>query len=195
MIITIARQCGCGALHIGEQLAARYDIPFYTRKSLLEMARAKGVLAEMDDFFEERPVDELQFAISALGHDEGPLHSRALDILSDMIGQSECIIVGRCGNYIFRHRSDLVSVFLKGREADRIRAVAAEEGVTPRKAAAIMHDMDDSRVRYHMYYTHLQWGNSADYDLCFDSVKLGTEKSVALIGQYIEGLGIRRKEA
>ena len=154
MIITIARQCGCGALHIGEQLAARYDIPFYTRKSLLEMARAKGVLAEMDDFFEERPVDELQFAISALGHDEGPLHSRALDILSDMIGQSECIIVGRCGNYIFR-----------------------------------------SRVRYHMYYTHLQWGNSADYDLCFDSVRLGTEKSVALIGQYIEGLGIRRKEA
>ena len=143
MIITIARQCGCGALHIGEQLAARYDIPFYTRKSLLEMARAKGVLAEMDDFFEERPVDELQFAISALGHDEGPLHSRALDILSDMIGQSECIIVGRCGNYIFRHRSDLVSVFLKGREADRIRAVAAEEGVTPRKAAAIVHDMDD----------------------------------------------------
>ena len=178
MIITIARQCGCGALHIGEQLAARYDIPFYTRKSLLEMARAKGVLAEMDDFFEERPVDELQFAISALGHDEGPLHSRALDILSDMIGQSECIIVGR-----------------KGREADRIRAVAAEEGVTPRKAAAIVHDMDDSRVRYHMYYTHLQWGNSADYDLCFDSVRLGTEKSVALIGQYIEGLGIRRKEA
>ena len=174
MIITIARQCGCGALHIGEQLAARYDIPFYTRKSLLEMARAKGVLAEMDDFFEERPVDELQFAISALAHDEGPLHSRALDILSDMIGQSECIIVGRCGNYIFRHRS---------------------EGVTPRKAAAIVHDMDDSRVRYHMYYTHLQWGNSADYDLCFDSVRLGTEKSVALIGQYIEGLGIRRKEA
>ena len=147
MIITIARQCGCGALHIGEQLAARYDIPFYTRKSLLEMARAKGVLAEMDDFFEERPVDELQFAISTLGHDEGPLHSRALDILSDMIGQSECIIVGRCGNYIFRHRSDLVSVFLKGREADRIRAVAAEEGVRhrarhgrqPREVPHVLH--------------------------------------------------------
>ena len=31
MIITIARQCGCGALHIGEQLSAFYGIPFYTR--------------------------------------------------------------------------------------------------------------------------------------------------------------------
>ena len=145
MIITIARQYGCGALAIGKMLGAAYGIPFYTRKGLLEMARAEGVLEEMDDFFEERPVDELLFAISALGHSEGPVHSRALDILSDMIGQRNCIIIGRCGNYIF----------------------------------------------YHRYYTHLQWGNSSDYDLCFDSVRLGAERSVALIRQYIEGIGIK----
>ena len=181
MIITIARQYGCGALAIGKMLGAAYGIPFYTRKGLLEMARAEGVLEEMDDFFEERPVDELLFAISALGHSEGPVHSRALDILSDMIGQRNCIIIGRCGNYIFRRRADLVSVFLKGREDERVRAVAAE----------IVRDMDDSRVRYHRYYTHLQWGNSSDYDLCFDSVRLGAERSVALIRQYIEGIGIK----
>ena len=64
MIITIARQCGCGALHIGEQLSQHYGIPFYTRKNLLELAQKRGVLQEMDDFFEERPVDELMFAIS-----------------------------------------------------------------------------------------------------------------------------------
>ena len=70
MIITIARQCGCGALHIGEQLSQYYDIPFYTRKNLLELAQKRGVLQEMDDFFEERPVDELMFAISQF--DEEP---------------------------------------------------------------------------------------------------------------------------
>ena len=63
MIITIARQCGCGAIKIGKELSARYNIPFYTRMDLLEMARNKGVLEAMDDFFEERPVDELMFAI------------------------------------------------------------------------------------------------------------------------------------
>lgn len=191
MIITIARQYGCGALAIGKMLGAAYGIPFYTRKDLLEMARAEGVLEEMDDFFEERPVDELLFAISALGHSEGPVHSRALDILSDMIGQRNCIIIGRCGNYIFRRRADLVSVFLKGREEERVRAVAAEQGIGMAEAREIVRDMDDSRVRYHRYYTHLQWGNSSDYDLCFDSVRLGAERSVALIRQYIEGIGIK----
>lgn len=42
MIITIARQCGCGALHVGEILAQHYNIPLYTRESLKEMARQKG---------------------------------------------------------------------------------------------------------------------------------------------------------
>ena len=64
MIISIARQCGCGALSIGKILASHYNIPFYTRQNLLEMAQEKGVLDEMNNFFEERPVDELMFAIS-----------------------------------------------------------------------------------------------------------------------------------
>ena len=141
MIITIARQYGCGALAIGKMLGAAYGIPFYTRKGLLEMARAEGV------------VDELLFAISALGHSEGPVHSRALDILSDMIGQRDSIIIGRCGNYIFRRRADLVSVFLKGREEERVRAVAAEQGIGMAEAREIVRDMDDSRVRY-LYRRH-----------------------------------------
>lgn len=108
-----------------------------------------------------------------------------------MIGQRNCIIIGRCGNYIFRRRADLVSVFLKGREDERVRAVVAEQGIGMAEAREIVRDMDDSRVRYHRYYTHLQWGNSSDYDLCFDSVRLGAERSVALIRQYIEGIGIK----
>ena len=55
MIITIARQCGCGAVHVGEILAEHYGIPFYTRQNLLKMAEEKGFLPELADFFEERP--------------------------------------------------------------------------------------------------------------------------------------------
>ena len=84
-----------------------------------------------------------------------------------------------------------MSVFLKGREDERVRAVVAEQGIGMAEAREIVRDMDDSRVRYHRYYTHLQWGNSSDYDLCFDSVRLGAERSVALIRQYIEGIGIK----
>lgn len=191
MIITIARQCGCGAIDIGKMLSADYGVPFYTRKSLKDMASECGVLEELDDFFEERPVDELLFAISAFGADEGPLHSKALDVLSEMIGRRDCIIIGRCGNYIFRRRPDLVSVFLSGRESERIKVIAAERRVPLAEAKDFVRDMDNSRVRYHKYYTHLQWGNSCDYDLCFDSLRLGCQKSVELIERYIDSVGVK----
>ena len=67
MIITIARQCGCGAIRVGKLLAEKYGIPFYTRKNLMEMAEQRGVLDEMEAFFDERPVDELLFSMSSLG--------------------------------------------------------------------------------------------------------------------------------
>lgn len=61
MIITIARQCGCGAVRVGRLLAEHYGIPFYTRKNLMEMAEERGVLDEMEAFFDEDPADELLF--------------------------------------------------------------------------------------------------------------------------------------
>ena len=41
MIITIARQCGCGAIRVGKLLAEKYGIPFYTRKNMMEMAEQR----------------------------------------------------------------------------------------------------------------------------------------------------------
>lgn len=191
MIITIARQCGCGAIKIGKELSARYNIPFYTRMDLLEMARNKGVLEAMDDFFEERPVDELMFAISSFSaYDEQDPEHKSLQVLSDMIGNKGCIIIGRCGNYIFRHRKDLISVFLKGDINSRIEAIAREQHISKRDAEESVNNLDDSRIRYHKYYTGLTWGNAEDYDLCLDCVRLGAEKSVKIISEYIENVAL-----
>ncbi len=120
MIITIARQCGCGAVWVGRLLAEHYGIPFYTRKNLMEMAEERGVLDEMEAFFDEDPVDELLFSMSSLGENQRLLTEKPLRVLADMIGQENCVVIGRCGNYIFRERKDLVSVFLKGDVKARI---------------------------------------------------------------------------
>ena len=114
MIITIARQCGCGAVRVGRLLAEHYGIPFYTRKNLMEMAEERGVLDEMEAFFDEDPVDELLFSMSSLGENQRLLTEKPLRVLADMIGQENCVVIGRCGNYIFRERKDLVSEYING---------------------------------------------------------------------------------
>ena len=191
MIITIARQCGCGALHIGEQLSQHYGIPFYTRKNLLELAQKRGVLQEMDDFFEERPVDELMFAISQFDEEPQNVNVKAFSVLSQLIGREDCIIIGRCGNVIFKDREDLVSVFLKGSFNGRVKAIEAENNMTTEEAIAFVNELDESRVRYHKYYTGMKWGDANDYDLCFDSIRLGTNNSADFIEKYIEEIKLK----
>lgn len=187
MIITIARQCGCGAVRVGKLLAQHYNIPFYTRKNLMEMARQRGVLEEMESFFDERPVDELLFAMSSFGETSQEINEKPLRVLSDMIGEENCIIIGRCGNYIFRHRKDLVTIFLKGNLQARIADIQDEQGLSHDAAAEFVEHADDCRVAYHKYYTGLTWGNANDYDICLDTTRLGEDKTAHLIEEYIEG--------
>ena len=188
MIITIARQCGCGAVKVGKLLAEHYGIPFYTRQNLLEMASEKGVLDEMEAFFDERPVDEILFAISSFGETRKELTEKPLHVLADMIGEENCIIIGRCGNYIFRDRKDLVSVFLKGSKTDRIKDIQEEQSLGVEEAEEFVDHVDDCRVAYHKYYTGLTWGNADDYDICLDTTRLGTGDTALVIEQYIRFL-------
>ena len=192
MIITIARQCGCGAIHVGEILAEHYGIPLYTRKSLMDMAEEKGILQEMDDFFEERPVDNLMFAISE-GYAEAniSLHEKPIKMLSDMIGDRDCIIIGRCGNYIFRNRKDLVSVFLKGNVDARVQDIMQEKNMKKSEAQEFVDYIDDCRINYHKYYTGLTWGNAADYDICLDNCRLDSSHTASIIEGYIKALNIK----
>ena len=190
MIITIARQCGCGAIHVGELLASDYQIPFYTRQDLLEMAREKGVSENLEDFFDERPVNDLIFAMSSYGEMREQTTEKPLRILTDMIGEKSCIIIGRCGNHIFRHRKDLVSVFLRGYKKDRLANICKEQQMSENDAMDFIEHMDDCRATYHKYYTGLIWGNADDYDLCLNCTRLGYENTAMMIEQYVKNTGV-----
>lgn len=187
MIITIARQCGCGALEVGEILAERYGLPLYTRKSLQLAAKEKGMLDEMEDFFEERPVDELMSSIT-FSFERNEVQEKFCRAFRKVVGEGGCILIGRCGNFIFRDRKDLVSVFLHGDERARITHVLRTENMKRRDAENFVRETDEKRMSYHKFYTGWTWGNAPDYDLCIDVCRLGAENTAALIEVYIQRL-------
>ena len=187
MIITIARQCGSGGLIIAELLSKHYGIPLYTIKKLESMAKDKGIEDEMADFFAEYPVNTLLFAITqsdSISH----VTERTRGALLGLVGNSDCIIVGRCGNYIFRHRKDLVSVFLKGSREDRIKFMEGYKQISPEEAEELVDSKDESRRAYHNYYTGETWGDAANYDICLDSNKIGFDDAARIIESYADTL-------
>lgn len=186
MIITIARQCGCNAFHIGEILSQKLGLTLYTRQMLLDKARLMGLGNEMEPFFNESPVDDILMAISDRNEAQDELKKRFKRLFNTIIGNESCIVTGRCGNSIFADRSDLVSVFLSGELSERIAATAASHGINEAQARELVSDTDDHRSLYHKYYTGLTWGNAQDYDLCINALRLGAEASAQIIAQYAQ---------
>jgi len=122
MIITIARQCGCQGDEIGQKLAEEYGLSFYNKEHIVRLAKEKGIYEKFPYFFSEIPVNALMHTIS---DDEGNiLLSEAKKALYPLIGDENCVIIGRCANYAFADRKDKISVFLSGDREARIKHIA-----------------------------------------------------------------------
>lgn len=190
MLITIARQCGAGGLIVGNALARHYNIPLYTRRHLQDLARQKGSLNLVDDFLNEFPVNSLLSAIT-VSEDAAHVTAQTRDALNKLIGADDCVIIGRCANFIFRDRQDKVAIFLKGDTSARIQFMASYKGIPLQAAKQHVLQTDDSRRAYHAYYTGQTWGDAANYDLCVDANRLGFDDTARLITSFIDSLHLR----
>lgn len=183
MIITLARQCGCGGDEIGHTLEQAYHIPFYDRRVLCEIAKGKGMYERYPDFYGEIPLDTLLFTISQ-AEDDTIFHEIPKKNLQELVDEQDCIILGRCGNYAFSDCRDVLSVFLTGDEDMRVRKIAEKHGISEKKAKNLVARTDERRRAYHKYYTGQEWGQAQYYDLCLNVSKLGIDGVLAMIETY-----------
>ena len=185
MIITVARKCGCYGDTVGQELAKRYGIPFYDKERISELAKEKDIYDKYPDYYGEIPVNTLLYTISVTEEDD-VLYDKPKKALESLIDGQDCVVLGRCGNYAFKDRKDKISIFLTGDDDKRIAHIAEKHGYSERKAANIVKETDDRRSSYHEYYSGEKWGLSDNYDLCVNVSKLGFDKTLKLIEDYID---------
>ena len=185
MIITVARKCGCYGDTLGQELAKRYGIPFYDKERISELAKEKDLYDKYPDYYGEIPVNTLLYTISVTEEDD-VLYDKPKKALASLIDGQDCVVLGRCGNYAFKDRKDKISIFLTGDDDKRIAHIAEKHGYSERKAANIVKETDDRRSSYHEYYSGETWGLSDNYDLCVNVSKLGFDKTLKLIEDYID---------
>ena len=190
MIITIARQCGCMGDQIGKALAEKYFIPFYDKAAVCRLAKEKGLYEKYPYFYGEMPLDMLLYADTMAGDDTTDNGKTPRKAMADIIGNENCVVVGRCGNNAFRHREEVISVFLTGNKEKRAELIEKKHNVSPKKAAKIVEDTDLRRCSYHNYYTGEEWGNAEYYDICIDVSKVGEDGALRLIEAYINETGV-----
>ncbi|AKL98407.1 AAA family ATPase [Endomicrobium proavitum] len=205
-VITIARQYGSGGLVIGKKLSEDFGIAFYD-KALIEIAAKKSGL--MQDFIEKS--DEKtslwflggisDFLANGLGADYSPSIKDSIfkiqsDIIRALARKDSAVFVGRCADYVLRDCPNKISIFISANVKDRVKNISAQLGVGEDKALKEIEKIDKQRNKYYEYYTNMERGNAAYYDLCVNSSVLGISKTAELIKKFIQqvignGRGVR----
>ena len=202
LIISIGRQIGAGGLDAARRLSQEFGIKVYDKELLAEVSRESGLdetCFEARDEQSSRGVRaslqgfrSLFGAYNRTGADsvmsEEQLFKIQSEVMQDIAAREDCIIVGRCADYILRDEPRMVTVFISAALESRVKRIMQGRGLSEEEARRFIEQGDRRRAEYYNYYTFKKWGDSASYDLCIDSSRLGDDiaKVVDLIKYYMK---------
>ena len=194
-IITINRMYGSGGRLLGKALAEKLGIGFYD-KELIQMASEKNQIPykELEKVDEKKasqwrlPVKEqMQMQPQYYFH---PMNDVLFETQSQIIrelGQKEdCIIVGRCANYILGDKC--FSLFVYAPFEYRVQSIMERLGREEKSARALVKKMDKTRKSYYEFFTDDKWKDLNNYQMCIDTSRFDQEFLLKILADIYAAL-------
>ena len=201
-VITIARGYGSGGLTIGKMLAKRLGIDFYDMELLRLASEESGINIELFNqadehvktgFFKRynRSFGERLVSPSSVDFTSNDnLFNYQAKIIRDLAAKQDCIIIGRCADYILREQENVVRLYFYADHDTCVKTVTDLYGIRPQDAEERVASIDRSRAAYYKYYTGGEWNDETNYDLCINTSKIGFEKAVDVVVGYLASIGV-----
>lgn len=191
-IITISREFGSGGRSVGKLVAEKLGYSFYDRELVNKVAERSGFspefIEESGEYASAR--NSLLFALATASQysaDGLSMHDRLYieqtKIIEELAEEGNCVIVGRCADFILRNRKDCLHVFIHADMESRAKRIIERYGEGDKSPEKRLAEKDQKRKVYYKNYTGRNWGQAQNYDLCLNSGVLGVEACAELILQ------------
>ncbi|MDO4468154.1 MAG: cytidylate kinase-like family protein [Bacillota bacterium] len=189
-VITITREFGSGGRTIAKKLAEDLGFKYYDYEIIQKVAKESGFAESFVEEYGEESQNTGFFAY--LTNTWGTSLSDQLYLaerraILEIAEQGNCVIVGRCADYILEDRKDTLNVFVYADmefKKDRIvRLYGEREDKTIEKR---IEEKDKRRKAHYKFYTDRNWNRAANYHISLDSGKLGIDKCVELIESIVK---------
>lgn len=176
-VIVIGRQYGSGGHDIGEMLAKNLGLAFYDNEIIQMAAGSTGYTPQFIKEREENMTNSLLYDLFSQMYIYSDVHDAPRDeifeseskVIRDLADQGNCVILGRCADYVLRDRPNCLKVYLHAPESYRIRRIMERENLSETDALQKIRRMDRRRSDNYHYYTRRIWGHSENYDLTLDT--------------------------
>ncbi len=186
-IITISREFGSGGRTIGRGVAEKLGIPCYDHEVIEQLVERSGFAADYVKSQSEYAPNGSLFA-NALNagnfcglSNQDKLWTMQRQIIEELGEKENCVIVGRCADYILRDRADCLKVFIHRDFQSRAERIVQVYGETEVPTEKRLKEKDKRRAAYYQFYTDQKWADLANYHIVLDSGVIGIEKCIDII--------------
>lgn len=182
-IITISREFGSGGRELGRRLSETLEIAYYDQEIISEIAKRTSLSEKyVQAVIDHKPLfpfpihigRSFQPSIDPAFEQTMEIYREQGNIIQDMASKSDCVIVGRCADYILRDRNPL-RLFVYAdiqSKVDRCRTKApAGENLTDAQLKRQIKIVDKKRARYYELYTGRLWGDKLNFDFCINTTQ------------------------
>ena len=182
-VIAIGRQFGSGGHNMGKVLAEKLGYDFYDAEIIQMTAGTTGYTPEFIKKNEEIMTNSLlydlvnQMYLNTDRQDEAPkdkIFEAECQVVRDLAKKGNCVIVGRCADYVLRNYSNCLKVFFSAPLESRIKRVVQRQNISEKEARAVVQKNEKLRADNYRYYTRRMWGAAGNFDLSLNT-DLGEE--------------------
>ncbi len=198
-VITISREFGSGGREFGRRLAEELGFDYYDKEIISEIAKKTSMSEEFIREVTDKKPHNL-FPIT-FGHtfiyidNYYPLHQandiyiEQNNIIKEMAQRSNCIIIGRCADYVLEDK-DPFRIFIYADMESKVKRCKerAPEGedLSDKELRKKINSVNKGRAQYYEYYTGRNWGDKLNYDLCINTTNANIKELVEVVAKLFK---------
>ena len=197
-IITFGREFGSGGREFGRRLSEEIGFAYYDQEIISEISKRTSLSEQyVHSIVEHQPSFSFPIHIGRSFYPEvNPafdqtmtIYQEQAHIISEMAAKSNCVIVGRCADYILKEYHPFRIFVYADMESKikRCREKASEdEKLTDKELKQKITKVDKKRAKYYEFYTGHSWGNKLNFDICINTTQTVIKEIVPVIAKLFE---------
>lgn len=108
------------------------------------------------------------------------------EIIRELARTESCIIVGKCADFVLKDFDNVISIYIEAPRAACVKSVMSKMYISEERANHLIKKTDKYRADYYNFYTGGNyWTNPVNYDMTLNSDRIGRDKCVDVIMNYI----------
>ena len=196
-IITIGREFGSGGRELGRRLSEHLGIAYYDQETIAEIAKRTALSeAYVRQITENRPLTSFPIHFGGrfcalpdpLLQQSISIYSEQHRLLCELAEKSDCIIVGRCADYVLRDSHPFRIFVYADAQSKLMRCMerrTPEETLSEQDMKRKITEIDRNRARYYAFFSGQKWGARENYDLLVNTSGQSVKKQAAALYEYL----------